>query len=352
MKLNRLNKGYIIVKSTVKDEYEYVRPSDVYTLGIYHDGAFFSSGIVEVYVHGAVIIGQKVRSRVAGDGGTPGMAVPVSSSFSSSYLRIGTAIEAGRNKLIKIALDIGYVDVLTLTGEVDPLSVHLDQSTPQTMTGTFNFPIVGTSQIKTNRTTPTDLTIVTGAEKTMVLDTVVWDDLRITPGSFDRPGVSDPAYVIYYPNGGGVGTYLPEFAVNDFASFTIQMPHSYKEGTNIWVHLHWTPGDRGNEESGATVGWKIDYSWADINGNFPDMQTANLTDACDGTDHKHQMTPEVEITGTGKHISSMLMCNIRRTDTGTDDTWAGTTSGALPLLLEVDFHFSMETAGSRTRSSK
>ena len=183
-------------------------------------------------------------------------------------------------------------------------------------------------------------------------DATVWDDLRITPGSFDRPGIADPAYVVYYPNGGGLGLYLPEFAKDDFASFTIQLPHNYQEGTTIYVHLHWTPRDRGNEENGNTVGWKIDYSWANIGDNFADMQTIDLSDACDGTDHKHQMTPEVAITGTGKHISSMLICNVRRSDTGTDDTWSSTLSGELPLLLEVDFHYEIDTVGSRARTAK
>lgn len=179
-----------------------------------------------------------------------------------------------------------------------------------------------------------------------------YDDLRITPGSFDRPGISDPDIVAYNVNAGGVNTYCWEFAKNDIASFTVQLPHSYKEGENIYVHVHWTPGGRGNEESGNKVGWKIDYSWANINGNFGTMATLDLSDACDGTDHKHQMTPEGTLTGTSKSISSMLLCNIKRTDTGDDDTWSSTTSGQLPLLLEIDFHFPIDNLGSKTVSSK
>jgi hypothetical protein len=132
------------------------------------------------------------------------------------------------------------------------------------------------------------------------------------------------------------------------------MPHGYKVGTDIYVHIHWTPGDRGNEENGATVGWKIDYSWANISSDFTDMQTADLSDACDGTDHKHQMTSEVAIDGhtVAKGISSMLICNLRRSDTGTDDTWAGTAAGQLPMILEVDFHYEIDTVGSRGQSAK
>jgi len=180
----------------------------------------------------------------------------------------------------------------------------------------------------------------------------VWDDIRIVPGSFDRPGQSDPAYVAYDVNGSGTSIYLTEWAKNDLASFTVQLPHSYHQGEDLDVHLHWTPGPNGAGENGATVGWKIVYSWVNIDGTFPNPTTADLSDACDGTDHKHQMTPTVAITGSGKTISSMLICNIIRTDTGADDTWAGSGAGNLPMLLEVDFHFPINTVGSRTISAK
>jgi hypothetical protein len=177
-----------------------------------------------------------------------------------------------------------------------------------------------------------------------------WDDIRILPGSFDRPGISDPAMVPYVFS--GTTTYLWEFGKDDIASFTLQMPHGHA-GTSIYAHVHWTPGNRGNEESGATVGWKVDWTWADKNGAFGAMQTADLQDVCDGTDHKHQISPEVIIgSGAGKGLSSMILCNIKRTDTGTDDAWASASSGELPFLLEIDFHYEINTFGSRGISTK
>jgi hypothetical protein len=201
-------------------------------------------------------------------------------------------------------------------------------------------------------TTSDNVSIDSSGEMVFNGDATVWDDLRITPGSFDRPGASDPTYVLYYPNGGAIGTYALQFAKDNIASFTVQLPHGYKQGSNIFIHLHWNTGVRGAQESGSTVGWKVDYCWANINGVFDDMQVADLSDTCDGVAHKHLMTPEVQITGTNKHISSMLICNIRRSDTGTDDTWTGTASGQLPILLEVDFHYEIDTVGSKTQSSK
>lgn len=176
-----------------------------------------------------------------------------------------------------------------------------------------------------------------------------WDDLRIVPGSFDRPGVSDPSIIAIAPGGGG-NTYLWEFAVNNIASFTIQLPHDYKEGSTIKVHLHWTPGSRGDDESGNKVGWKVDYTWANIDGVFGAIATADLSDACNGVDWEHNMTPEAILNGAGKTISSMLICNVKRIDTGADDTWAGTISGQRPLLLEIDFHYQIDDVGGSTSS--
>jgi hypothetical protein len=63
------------------------------------------------------------------------------------------------------------------------------------------------------------------------------------------------------------------------------------------------------------------------------------------------MTPEVTIDGhtSAKHISSMLLCNVKRTDTGADDTW---TDAQGPLLLEIDFHYPIDTVGSRQAGTK
>ena len=214
-------------------------------------------------------------------------------------------------------------------------------------------PLINLDDISDVDVTPTDGAPLKYDTETQTWGTrIEWDDLRITPGSFDRPGISDPAYVAYAPNGGGLTVYVPEFDKDDFVSFAVQLPHGYAEGEDIYVHLHWTPGARGVAEAGNLVGWKLDYSWANYGENFADMQTINLSDACDGVNHRHQMASDVLISGAGKHISSMILCNQRRTDSGADDTWATNTSGNLPLLLEVDFHVPHDTQGSATHSSK
>ncbi len=176
----------------------------------------------------------------------------------------------------------------------------------------------------------------------------IWDDLRILPSNFDRPGVTDPTSQNWQPGGSGTTYKVWCFDQNQAGYFTCQFPHGYKIGSAIFAHVHWTPHARGAAENTKTVQWLLDYSIADIDGNFPASQTLNLTDTCDGTDHKHQMSPEVALNETYSHVSGMLIGKIYR---GGTDTWVGTGANG-PAILELDFHFELDTVGSRTRTAK
>ena len=209
-------------------------------------------------------------------------------------------------------------------------------------------PIGRHTSIASNTKEATDLTIKTGAGKTLVLETAVWDDLRIVPGSIDRPGVSDPTFQDWQPGGSGTTFKVLKFNQSQYGFFTCQLPHKYKLGSDIYCHVHWTPGARGADEDTKTVAWKIDYSWASIGSVFPASANLDLTDTCDGVNDKHLMTDDKVITGTDQGVSSMLICKIYR-DTG--DTWVGTGANG-PALLEVDFHFQIDTLGSRAIGAK
>jgi len=180
----------------------------------------------------------------------------------------------------------------------------------------------------------------------------IWDDLRIVPGAFTFGGGSDPSLQSWQPSGGGATFKVYKFVKNDEVFATCQMPHGYKEGSDLYFHLHWTPADRGAAEGAVNVGWKVDYSIASIDSNFGASATATLTDACSGADDRHELTSSVQVSGTGLTISHIIMLRIYRSDTGADDTWAGTTAAQSPALLEFDIHFELNTVGSRTELVK
>lgn len=181
---------------------------------------------------------------------------------------------------------------------------------------------------------------------------IEWDDLRIVPGSFQRAGSSDPTLSDWQPGGSGTTFKVYKFSKNDEVFASVQMPHGYKEGTDLQFHIHWTPCDRGNEEIGNAVGWKVDHSIANVNGTFPSSSTVDLSDTVTGTDDKHEITSSVTVSGTGLTISHMIVLRIYRSDTGTDDTWVGNTAATSPAILEFDIHFEKNTGGSRTEFAK
>lgn len=178
---------------------------------------------------------------------------------------------------------------------------------------------------------------------------VRWDDLRVDPGAWSFPGFADPTRSTWQPGGSGATLTLYKFNNNDYVSFTVQMPHRYKVGTDLKPHVHWTPHDRGIIESGSTVQWEIDYSIADIMGTFPTTTTIDLTSTNTmGTDDTHIVTASGTIDGTGLNISHMIVGRLYR---GPTDTWSGTGNNA-PGLLELDFHYEVDDRGSQTEVLK
>jgi hypothetical protein len=176
-----------------------------------------------------------------------------------------------------------------------------------------------------------------------------WDDLRIVPGAFDFAGSSDPTLSAWQPTGSGATFRVYEFDSGDEVFFTVQIPHTYKEGTNLMAHVHWTPRARGVAENGNTVFWRLDYSLTNVDANFPASSTQNLHDTCTGVNEKHEITSSQSISGVGVTISAMLVCRLYR---AAGDTWSLNTAGNRPVLLEIDFHYQKNSTGSRAESVK
>jgi hypothetical protein len=168
-----------------------------------------------------------------------------------------------------------------------------------------------------------------------------WDDLRVGAGQFWRGTAGNPNQLVWKTT-----LALYEFTTGDQLYFTTQMPHTYKEGTDIKPHIHWTPHTRGVIESGKTVNWRLDLTVKNIDGIFGAATTYDLTDTCDGADEKHQFQyATADISGTGLTISNMLVGRLYRL---AGDTWTTNTPGNNPALLELDFHYEMDSPGAHT----
>lgn len=185
----------------------------------------------------------------------------------------------------------------------------------------------------------------------------VWDDLRVPLVGVQAGGLKPPAWAQFMDDGAGsVGVYGWAFgdeaveANEEQLFFAAQLPHTYKEGTDIRVHVHWSPAIGG--AAGEFVKWGLEYTWVNINGTYGN--TAIITSDASSADaattsedasmvaDKHYVTKIGVISGAGQTISSMLVCRVFRNSSHADDDLAEDAFG-----LEIDFHHQVDTMGSR-----
>lgn len=171
-----------------------------------------------------------------------------------------------------------------------------------------------------------------------------WEDIRVSVNTVRVPPAQPPTWVDYK------GCQILAFADQAVESneervyFTVQFPHSYEEGTNIRPHVHWV----GEDNTAGNVVWKLTYSWANMLTVFPGETAIIIADANSLTANYHNYAVLPEITGTGKEISSMMLCSLRRNSNNILDTYTGKDA----YLLEFDVHFLENTPGSKEELSK
>lgn len=172
------------------------------------------------------------------------------------------------------------------------------------------------------------------------INLVVWDDLRTPLTAIKLAGVKDPAFDVFL---GGVRAYSfssQALAINEEeVFFTTQLPHSYKEGTDIVPHIHWSP----STTDAGTTRWGLEYTWQNAYLSvFPTTTTIYAESVASGVANDHLMANFDPIDGAGKKISSMLICRLFRNSSHDNDDY-----GAAAFVLEQDFHFQKNTDGSR-----
>lgn len=167
-----------------------------------------------------------------------------------------------------------------------------------------------------------------------------FDDLRVSPLTAKLRGTSDPSFEQFKDNGAtSVGVFCFHFSktIVEEIFFTVQLPHGYKEGSDIYPHVHWSPIDT---DTGSVV-WRLEYVWQNFGGTFGDTSNISVVDPAEGVAYKHQIAGLPVIDGTGGTISSVLVCRLYRNGAAVKDTYDNKAA-----LLEFDFHYEADTDGS------
>ncbi len=175
-------------------------------------------------------------------------------------------------------------------------------------------------------------------------DQTFWDDLRFPASSTNRGQLNAPDFARFARDGAGTsqGVYTLFFddSTEEEVFFQAQLPHAWKEGSNISPHVHWTPTSTLADTT--DVVWGLEYTWQSIDGVFADTAIMYTTGAMPSSavDLEHVLSEFPMMTGAGMTLSSMVMCRLFR---AVDD---GDTYGDDVAFLEADFHFEVDMPGS------
>jgi hypothetical protein len=173
---------------------------------------------------------------------------------------------------------------------------------------------------------------------------ITYEDLRTPVNSLKLSGVKPPTWTAY--KSGEVLAFSDQAVAGneEIVFFQLQMPHNYKEGTDISIHVHFVPEDN----AGGNVYWMLTYSWATIDDAFAAATTVYIAAACGTTTDAHRVAYFADIDGSpgdvNKLISSMLICKLQRNSSDALDTYTGKSA----YLLEVDVHYQVDSLGSST----
>jgi hypothetical protein len=209
-------------------------------------------------------------------------------------------------------------------------------------------PQVRTPEIKTDEVTPTDLTITTGANKTALLGTVVYNDL-VLPLIVRTTGAGRPSLAVMI---GTIEQY--RFAVGDNAEIeATEILHGWKEGTPVEFHIHWVTGGL-NNATVRGVKWQIEYSWANptYEGGTTvfgatTLLSAEDTIAANEPALTHHYTNIGTFTPTGGKLGAFLILRLTRIASVTH-----TAPAANPFGLAAGVHYQIDTIGSRLENTK
>jgi len=173
-----------------------------------------------------------------------------------------------------------------------------------------------------------------------------WEDLRVPVTSTKKGGVNDPDFEQVLTDGAGSqGVYAFAFDKTSEQElfFNVQVPHNWKIGTDLCAHVHWAPKDTDT----GTIQWGLEYTLAERDGVFgASTIILSVATAAPGValTHKELCTGDIDMSAVTT-LSPMLMCRVFRNvavDTYNNDAY----------LIEVDFHYQIDSLGSASETVK
>ncbi len=170
-------------------------------------------------------------------------------------------------------------------------------------------------------------------------DTSSWDDIIIPPSGLARNNLAPDRVVLT----GGIEVSAFSGTSVEQLSGSFEIPHDYKEGTDLRPHIHWCPSN----SSSGNVKWQFEYTIANTGDSFP---SSTIITAIDDTDSTDRMLHAVEfdvIAGSTYEIGTICHFRLFRDGADAEDTYLSDA-----FLSSIGVHYEQNSDGSRQIFSK
>jgi hypothetical protein len=176
-----------------------------------------------------------------------------------------------------------------------------------------------------------------------------WDDWQ---GALTSNQLLNPSAHIARDSVEASLTFKTTCDLGDYVYMNTQMPHRWKLGTDISPHLHWW------QTSSAQPNWLVQYRWQ-RNGETKNPAwtyhalTVNAFNYASGTLCQITAGAAKVTPPAGYNLSDVVQFRILRDVANVSGAFAGAEAGSVDADgVSFDFHFEIDTAGSREILSK
>jgi len=198
----------------------------------------------------------------------------------------------------------------------------------------------------------TALSLTLTGNDALSLQNTVWDDIRVPLSALKVDGTKPPVFSQMVDDAGGTSIGVYSYFFEDqgvvgneqMVHFAVQMPHNWAH-TNLHPHVHWFPPDT----NAGVVRWGLEYSFQQIDSVFPDTTTIYANATSPGVALQHTLSEFTEIAppSLDPGVSAMMICRLFRNSSNAGVDTYGSSAG----LLEIDFHYEINSLGSRAEYS-
>jgi len=186
------------------------------------------------------------------------------------------------------------------------------------------------------------------------LTAVRWQSVRITPEATKLAGAKDPDYAVFKKDladtSQGVYLYWFDDALEEEVFFSFEAPLKYKEGTDIYMEVYWTPKTNGG--AGEVVCWGLEHTYAnegDVYGVTDIDYIDTALPAGDLVAGTHYHTSITTHAGAGGKVGQIHVCRLFRDATGAGGTDDYTDDVG---LIGIGLRYQADAIGASSKDAK